>query len=123
MRERSGGGGSDARRVPAAGGHRAAGPLAPAGNDRVDLHDADDKPVPARQVTLGILINSVAKGDSRKHLQAHDRRRGPRVFPGLDMASNVAYRVSAGYQGGAFAATPFQLRRRRRCTSCCTSTR
>jgi hypothetical protein len=31
------------------------------------------------------------------------------MFSGLETASNIAYRVSTGYQGGLFAATPFQL--------------
>jgi hypothetical protein len=84
-------------------------PSLPAGSIAVDLHDADEKPVPHEQVTLGVLINSVAKGDSRKHLQATTDDRGRAVFSGLETASNIAYRVSAGYQGGAFAATPFQL--------------
>jgi hypothetical protein len=56
-----------------------------------------------------MIINSVAKGDSRKHLQATTDAGGRAVFSGLDLASNVAYRVSTGYEGGSFAATPFQL--------------
>jgi hypothetical protein len=35
--------------------------------------------------------------------------RGRVTFSGLEMASNIAYRVSSGFQGGAFAAPPFQL--------------
>ncbi len=84
-------------------------PSLPAGTIAVDLHDGDDKPVPHEMVTLGVLVNSVAKGDSRKHLQATTDAAGRAVFSGLETASNIAYRVSAGYQGGAFAATPFQL--------------
>jgi hypothetical protein len=82
--------------------------LAP-GTIAVDLHDADDHPVASEMVTLGILINSVAKGDSRKHLQGTTDDRGRVVFTNLESSSNIAYRVSAGYQGGAFAAPPFQL--------------
>ena len=84
-------------------------PSRPPGVIVVDLHDADDKPVAHEEVTLGVLINSIAKGDSRKHLQATTDDAGRVVFPGLEQASNIAYRVSVGYQGGAFAATPFQL--------------
>jgi hypothetical protein len=86
-----------------------ADPSLPSGTIAVDLFDADDRPVPHEMVTLGILINSVAKGDSRKHLQAKTSDRGTVVFAGLEVASNIAYRVSSGYQGGAFAASPFQL--------------
>lgn len=79
------------------------------GTIAVDILDADGHPVPNETITLGILINSIAKGDSRKHLQATTDGRGRAVFTGLETASNIAYRVSSGFQGGAFAATPFQL--------------
>jgi hypothetical protein len=82
--------------------------LAP-GTIVVELRDADNRPVPDEVVTLGILINSVAKGDSRKHQQATTDARGITSFSGLDTALNTAYRVSSGYRGGSFAATPFQL--------------
>lgn len=81
----------------------------PPGTIAVDLRDGDDKPVPGEGVTLGILINSIAKGDSRKHMMAITDEHGTAVFSGVDTASNVAYRVSSGYQGGLFAATPFQF--------------
>lgn len=81
----------------------------PPGTIAVDLHDADDKPVAHETVTLGILINSVAKGDSRKHLQLETDDHGRAVFSNLGLSSNTAYRVSAGYQGGLFWAAPFQL--------------
>jgi hypothetical protein len=82
--------------------------LAP-GTISVDLRDADDRPVPRETVTLGVLINSIAKGDSRRHVQGTTDDAGRVLFGGLDTASNIAYRVSSGYQGGSFAATPFQL--------------
>jgi hypothetical protein len=79
------------------------------GSIAVDLHDADDQPIAGETVTLGALINSIAKGDSRKHYQATTDANGRALFSGLEMASNIAYRVSSGYQGGSFAATPFQI--------------
>jgi|HubBroStandDraft_4_1064222.scaffolds.fasta_scaffold55072_2 hypothetical protein len=84
-------------------------PSLPPGTIVVDLHDADDKPVANETLTLGILINSIAKGDTHKHLQATTDGAGRVVFGGLDTASNIAYRLSSGYQGGSFAAMPFQL--------------
>ena len=84
-------------------------PMLPPGTIEVDLRDADDKPVPRETVTLGIIINSVAKGDSRQHLQLTTDDQGRVLFTHLELASNIAYRVSCGYQGGLFAATPFQL--------------
>jgi hypothetical protein len=85
-------------------------PDLPPGTIAVDLRDADDKPVSHELVTLGALTNSIAKGDSRKHFQATTDDRGRAVFSSLEMASNVAYRVSSGHEGGSFAATPFQLK-------------
>ena len=81
----------------------------PPGTILVELEDADGQPVPKEAVTLGILINSVAKGDSRKHVAMTTDDRGRAVFSGLETANNIAYRVSSAFQGGAFAATPFQL--------------
>jgi hypothetical protein len=82
--------------------------LAP-GTIAVELRDPDDHPVPGEVVTVGALINSIAKGDSRKHFQATTDAHGVAMFSGLDTASNVAYRVSSGFSGGSFAASPFQL--------------
>jgi hypothetical protein len=84
-------------------------PSLPPGTIEVDLRDADDRPVPREVVTLGIMVNSVAKGDSRQHQQQTTDDQGRALFPRLDSTSNVAYRVSCGYQGGLFAAAPFQL--------------
>jgi hypothetical protein len=81
----------------------------PGGTISVELRDADDRPVPGEIVTLGILISSIAKGDTRKHVQLTTDEGGRASFSDLETASNIAYRVSCGYQGGAFAAAPFQL--------------
>src|SRR5580704_14247236 len=70
--------------------------LAP-GTIAVELRDPDDHPVADEVVTLGVLINSVAKGDTRKHEQATTDAHGAVVFSGLETASNIAYRVSSGY--------------------------
>ncbi len=85
----------------------------PAGTIAVDLRDADGSPVPGEQVTLGVLVSSVAKGESRKHLQGTTDTSGRAVFSDLATASNIAYRVSVGYRGGLFAAVPFQLQKTR----------
>jgi len=84
-------------------------PSLPPGTIAVDVRDADDKPLAGELITLGELINSIANGDSRKHFQATTDGSGRALFSGLDMASNIAYRVSSGYQGGSFGATPFQI--------------
>lgn len=84
-------------------------PALTAGSISIDLRDPDDRPVSHETVNLGILINSIAKGDTRKHMQASTDDRGHAEFVHLETQSNIAYRVSVGYQGGMFAATPFQL--------------
>jgi len=84
-------------------------PTLPPGTIAVDLRDADDKPVAHETLTLGIVINSIAKGDTHKHEQATTDAAGHAVFAGLDTASNVAYRLTSGYGGGSFAASPFQF--------------
>jgi hypothetical protein len=84
-------------------------PTLPPGTIVVELRGGDDRPVAGEPVTLGILVNSIAKGDSRRHLQETTDAAGRATFRDLQTASNIAYRVSAGYQGGAFAAMPFQL--------------
>jgi hypothetical protein len=84
-------------------------PTLPPGTVAVDVRDADDKPMPGEMVTLGILVNSVAKGDSRRHEQATSDAAGRVVFSGLELASNIAYRISVVHAGGQFAAMPFQL--------------
>jgi hypothetical protein len=84
-------------------------PTLPPGTIAVELRDGDDHPVSHEIVNLGILINSIAKGDSRKHLQGTTDDQGRVVFSGLETASNIAYRVSSGYRGGSFAALPFQM--------------
>jgi hypothetical protein len=85
-------------------------PSLPAGTIAVSVRDPDDQPLRGETLTLGAMTNSIAKGDSRKHFQATTDAAGDAVFSGLDTASNVAYRVSSGYQGGSFAAMPFQLK-------------
>jgi hypothetical protein len=81
----------------------------PPGTITVDLLDADNRPVVGETVNLGVLINSIARGDSRRHLQLKTNDQGRAVFAGMETASNIAYRVSSMFQGGSFAALPFQL--------------
>jgi hypothetical protein len=84
-------------------------PSLPPGTIAVDLRDADDHPVAHEPITLGAIISSIAKGDSRRHTLATTDEHGRAVFSNLDTASSVAYRVSSNFQGGSFGATPFRL--------------
>jgi hypothetical protein len=106
-----------------AGGTTAAGPaffrpppdtadedtaLAP-GTIRVELRDFANNVLPNHGVELGILQQSVAKGESHKHLAATTGPDGSTTFTSLEPAGNIAYRVSVHEGDAAFAAKPFQL--------------
>jgi hypothetical protein len=84
-------------------------PSLPAGTIDVQIQDGDGKPLPKTTVTLGVLYNSVAKGESRKHLTADTDASGRTRFAGLDVGTGVAYRVMVYSQGATFSAMPFQL--------------
>lgn len=81
----------------------------PAGTILVQMRNGDNQVIPDIEVTLGILKNSVAKGESREHLVRKTDSRGYARFDGLAHQSGVAYRVSNVSNGGTFAAMPFQL--------------
>ncbi len=84
-------------------------PTLPPSTIAVDLRDADDKPVAGEAVTLGIIRQSVAKGDSRQHRAATSDSTGRVIFSELDPAGATAFRVSVVRDGATFAAMPFSL--------------
>jgi hypothetical protein len=81
----------------------------PKGTIVVQIADADNKPIPQKTVTLGVLYNSVAKGESRKRLTADVDAQGLTRFSDLDVGAGVAYRVMVLEGGATFSAMPFQL--------------
>lgn len=81
----------------------------PAGTIVVRILDADNAVVPNTKINLGVVRNSVAKGESREHREATTDARGFAHFAGLETGSEMAYRVSTTANGGAFAAMPFRL--------------
>jgi hypothetical protein len=81
----------------------------PRGTILAELRDAQGKPIAHQDVILGIVISSIAQGETRKRLSAQTDERGVATFSGLDTASQIAYRVSVQKDGGSFAAPPFQL--------------
>lgn len=84
-------------------------PSAPAGTLRVQLLDGEDKPYGKGTVSLGIVQNSVAKGESRRHLAKETDDAGGVSFDGLETANIFAYRVTVVKDGATFAAMPFNL--------------
>lgn len=81
----------------------------PAGSIRVELRDFANNVVPNHGIELGILQQSVAKGESHKHLQGVTGPDGTTTFASLESAGNIAYRVSTHEGEAAFAAKPFVL--------------
>jgi hypothetical protein len=84
-------------------------PALPPGTIAVRIADAEDKPVPRAPVTLGILKNTVAKGESRQQVQREADGDGLARFEGLEVGSGVSYRVSTPRGAALYAVTPFGL--------------
>jgi hypothetical protein len=84
-------------------------PRLPAGAISISILDADNAPIPNTPVTLGILHNSVAKGESREHKLGTSDASGIASFAGLTSGSGIAYRVSVVTDGATFWAAPFAL--------------
>jgi hypothetical protein len=79
----------------------------------VEARDGSDNPVPRANITLGILQQSVAKGESRRHVSRQADESGVVRFDGLETGAGMAYRVTVPWGDGddpaTYAAMPFQL--------------
>lgn len=84
-------------------------PTLPVGSVEIHINDAAGNPLPKTDVTLGVIYNSVAKGESRKRLVKQADDTGKVRFTDLDTGSGVAYRVMVLKDDATFSATPFQL--------------
>lgn len=84
-------------------------PQLPPGSIAVDVRDADDNPIPREAVSLGILVQSVAKGEGRTHRAQTGDDAGRALFSDLETGSGIAYRVTVPKDGAVFAAAPFQI--------------
>lgn len=81
----------------------------PKGTIAIDIRDADDKPMPKVSVTLGVVHQSIAKGESHEHIVRDTDDKGELVFSNLEGGSSVAYRISCARGDAMFSATPFRL--------------
>lgn len=81
----------------------------PIGTLDVMIADPDGKPLPNMTVTLGILFNSVAKGESRKRVLGTTNAQGIARYEGLDTGSTVAYRPMVVTDDATFSNMPFRL--------------
>ncbi len=84
-------------------------PSIPTASVQVHVMDATGKPIPRQEVTLGIIYNSVAKGESRKRVAAMSDDVGIARFKDLDVGGGVAYRPMVIKDGATFSVSPFQL--------------
>jgi hypothetical protein len=87
--------------------------LAP-GSIVVEVRDQDEQPLPQADVTLGIMQQSVAKGESHRRMTAKTGPDGVTRFEHLEFGGGVAYRVTVprlgkGGELATYAAFPFQL--------------
>ncbi|HEY2368150.1 MAG TPA: hypothetical protein VGH87_17245 [Polyangiaceae bacterium] len=82
--------------------------LAP-GTIVVELRDALNNVLPNTTVLLGIIHQSVAKGDSREHLQQNTAGDGTTTFAQLESSAGTAFRVSVKSEDASFAARPFTM--------------
>ena len=76
---------------------------------RVTLSDPSGKPLPNTAVTLGVLYNSVAKGESRKRLSLTTNALGVAKIEHLETGSTVAYRPMVISDNATFSAMPFRM--------------
>ncbi len=81
----------------------------PGGTIEVEVRDPENHPLSDVELTLGILHQSVAKGESREHKLAVADSTGICRFNGLETGSGIAYRVTILRDGATFAAVPLQL--------------
>jgi hypothetical protein len=84
-------------------------PKLPPGTIVVELRNAENAPLPNTDITVGILHQSVAKGESREHKAATTDDRGMARIDGLEVGSGIAYRITVVSGPATFAALPFQL--------------
>ena len=84
-------------------------PSSPKGSIELQVADPSGKPLGRTEVTLGILYNSIAKGDSRKRVTLMSDDAGIARFKDLDIGSGVAYRPMVLKDGATFSVSPFAL--------------
>lgn len=84
-------------------------PALPEGTLKIHIEDPSGKPVPNTEVYLGVLYNSVAKGESQKRLSLSTDADGIAKIDNLETGSTVAYRPMVLRDGAKFSATPFRM--------------
>lgn len=84
-------------------------PSLPPGTLEIAILDANGKPMPGAQLTVGILQNSVSKGESRKRVSVTAGPDGVARLDHLETGSTMAYRPMVLTEGATFSMMPFRL--------------
>jgi hypothetical protein len=84
-------------------------PSLPPGSLLVSVRDVEDRPIPRAPIKIGILHQSVAKGDAREERTATADESGVARFDGLTTGSVSQYRVITTRGPGSFSMGPFTL--------------
>lgn len=81
----------------------------PIGTIVLMLRDAQEKPIPAAEVTLGIVHNTVATGESRERKSGVTDGEGNLRWDGLPPGTGTSYRASVTNGNATFGTEPFSL--------------
>ncbi len=101
------GGGDDMFQAPQDGAMD--DPTLPVGTLDIHIVDPTGNALPNTNVTLGVLHNSVAKGESRKRLSVTTNDKGVARLEQLETGSTVAYRPMVITEGATFSVMPFRM--------------
>jgi len=101
------GGGDDMFQAPQDGAMD--DPTLPVGTLEIHIVDPTGNALPNTNVTLGVLHNSVAKGESRKRLSVTTNDKGVARLDQLETGSTVAYRPMVITEGATFSVMPFRM--------------
>jgi hypothetical protein len=81
----------------------------PVGSIVATIRDAQDKSIPRAPLTLTILRNTVAKGESTDRRDMVTDDNGSVRFDGLEIGSGVTYRISTKRGSATYSLPPFPL--------------
>lgn len=84
-------------------------PTLPVGTIVLALKDAEEKPIAGADVTLGIVHNTVATGESRERKTAATDGQGTIRWDGLAHGSGTSFRASVMNGKASFGTDPFTL--------------
>jgi hypothetical protein len=84
-------------------------PSLPVGTIVITIKDGDNRPIPRAPIALGILQQSVAKGDTRDRRTLEADEAGTARVDGLGVGAGTSYRVMTSRGPATYASIPFAL--------------